>query len=135
MWDGSLTPAEGSTLTRFGRIYARAQGDAKDGQIINRSYLNRCGLDELSDTLADIFQAEWQRRVKNVSANQEVLNSVNEVIARLQLQVAADLAAKEEAKAAAEQAAAEKAEQDAAKAASKGKGKKGKGKGKGKGRA
>jgi hypothetical protein len=135
MWDDSLTAAEGAALKRFGRIYARAQGDSKDGQIINRVYLNRCGLDELSDALADIFQAEWQRRIKNVSAKQEVLNSVNEVIARLQIQVTADLAAKEAAKAAADKAAAEKAEDDAAKAAVEGKGRKRKGKGKGKGRA
>lgn len=146
MWDDSLTTPEGAALVRLGRIYARAQGEAKDGVLINRNYIERTGLDDMADALLDIFRSEAQRRTGSASAPSiEIMAQLNDTINRLQLQVARDLEEKEAAEVVNRVAAADKAakelieeeEMEQAKATksgsqtsskSKAKGKKGKGK-------
>jgi hypothetical protein len=130
MWDKCLTPPEGATLVRFGRIYARAQGDAADGHAINDQYISTTGLDGLTDCLAEIFKAEAARRKeitkkKLAHLTPSDMEAVYDCIGRLELVVAENKKAADAAKA----AEAAKAEAKAEKANDKGNDK-GKGKGK-----
>lgn len=147
MWDDSLETPEGAALVRLGRIYARAQGEAKDGVLINRNYIERTGLGDMADCLLEIFHGEAHRRAGMAAAgpSNDTMSQLNATISRLQIQVARDLKEKEAAAvvkriAAAEKAAKELIEQEErekakeakrasqASSKSKGKGKKGKGK-------
>lgn len=130
MWDPSLTRAEAASLVKLGRIYARAQGDARSdpGTTINRAYIRTVGLDSLSSTLATIFQAEALRRNNNkpsIYHSPETMQLVYATIARLEA---------EEAQRQAEEEARKKAEEDEKKAKEEAKKAKVKGKGKGKGK-
>lgn len=97
---------------RIGRIYARAQGEAKDGHTIDRRYLGRTGLDDLPAMLAEIFHGEYQRRTGDSTPTMAVLNEIMDSSDRLQRQVARELAEKETADAIRRLEAAEKAAQD-----------------------
>jgi len=57
-----VTPAERATLIRFGRIYAKTQGDSRDGVVIDDDYIQACGLAGLRSALAVIFNSEAERR-------------------------------------------------------------------------
>lgn len=90
MWDETLDLDEGASLARFGRIYARTQGDSRDGVSINKAYLRITGLEGLNQCLVNIFKNEAARRARKTLPAPEVIQAVSETIARLELQGAGD---------------------------------------------
>jgi hypothetical protein len=80
-----VTPAERATLVRFGRIYAKTQGDSRDGVVIDDDYIQACGLGGLRPALATIFNSEAERRKDAKPATHaEKLKAIQDTIARLE---------------------------------------------------
>jgi hypothetical protein len=82
-----VTPAERATLIRFGRIYAKTQGDSRDGVVIDDDYIQACGLAGLRSALAVIFNSEAERRkyAPQPATDAEKLKAIQDTIARLEL--------------------------------------------------
>jgi hypothetical protein len=84
MFSKAVTRAEATTLVRFGRIYARAQGDSQDGVPIDKAYIDATGLNGLVQALATIFKNESARRIAEAISVAEKLQAVKDTIERLE---------------------------------------------------
>ena len=84
MFSNAVTRAEAATLVRFGRIYARAQGDSEDGVPIDKAYIDATGLNGLVPALTTIFKSESARRIAEAISIAEKLQAVKDTISRLE---------------------------------------------------
>jgi hypothetical protein len=117
MWHPGLDHADSTALVKLGRIYARAQGDArsKPGALINRAYIRTVGLEALAYILVDIFHKDAAARRQPLTHHTaNTMTQVFETIARLEAEEEANQAEEAERKKA--EQAAKKAKKEAKKA-------------------